>query len=69
MSLIEEKPRAAHFEETAGHDDGLRPVGTRQTQDTEKASYADSETGLAHKAGMKKAERRLLLKLGEFGSG
>lgn len=49
-------------EEQPDHDTSLHQVAT---QDTEKASsYANSTSGLAHKAETAKAERKLLLKLG-----
>lgn len=47
----------------------LHPIGTRTTEggDTEKGSlrYADSESGLLYKKEHKKAERKLLMKLGK----
>lgn len=62
-----EKPQETRFEiaeEQPERDAGLHQI---MTQDTEKASsYANSETGLAHKAENAKAERRLLLKLGQW---
>lgn len=60
----------ARFNE-ADLNDGIHPTFTNvtdQTNYTEKGSsgYAASTTGLDHKAETSKAERRLLLKLGEF---
>lgn len=59
-----------HFtEDTHAHDghESLAPTGTRGT-DNEKGSsrYASSEAGLAHKKGVSAAERKLLIKMGEY---
>lgn len=56
----------ARFNEPDAND-GIHPTFTNVTNDTEKGSsgYATSTTGLDHKAETSKAERRLLLKLGD----
>jgi hypothetical protein len=60
---MSEKPDVVHNDQH-GHD--LAPSGTRMTdKDNSSSRYADSEAGVAHKSGLAKAERRLLLKLGE----
>jgi hypothetical protein len=60
---MSEKPDMVHTD--AGHDH-LTPSGTRMTDgDKGSSRYADSESGLTHKAELARAERKLLIKLGE----
>lgn len=65
-----EKPIEVQTEDVdAEKQSPLHPIGTRTTEggDTEKGStrYAESESGLLYKKEHKKAERKLLMKLGK----
>lgn len=65
-----EKPAEVQTEDVnVEKQSSLHPIGTRTTEggDTEKGStrYAESESGLLYKKEQKKAERKLLMKLGK----
>lgn len=63
---MSEKPDMVHDDHTNSGDLALGQTGTRVTDNDKGSSrYADSEAGLAHREGLAKAERRLLLKLGK----